>query len=117
MFLKIALAVCILFSFNVAAVGQNASSIRNAYASVNVTTGLAVQLVASMPYNTKSISVFDSSAQTMQLQIISGGRTDLVLIPPGGGDIPLKIPQGSVVSIIAISGNATTGELDINFLY
>jgi hypothetical protein len=91
--------------------------IRNAYGSVNVTTAAYVQLVASTTLPTSSMEIFDSSGQTLKIAFGSAGNeVDQFQITPGGNErIPVLIPVGTRVSIKAISANATTGELDINF--
>ena len=100
------------------AVSRDASYSRNVYTITPVTTAAWVQLVASMPYTVQSITVFDSSGQTLLLGVgQSGSEVAQILIPPGGGTFPLGITAGSRVSIKALSANATTGENDINYFY
>lgn len=93
-------------------------TVRNAYVSVNVTTGAWVQLVASTAREATAIEIFDSSGQTLKLGVGgSGSEVTLVTVFPGGnGFIPVDIPQGSRVSIRAITGTANTGELDLDLM-
>jgi hypothetical protein len=90
--------------------------VRNVYSSTNVTTAAYVQLIASTSGTTNNLFIFDSSGQTMALAFGgSGSEVQQFLIPPGGlGPMPIKIPSGTRVSIIAISANATAGEIDLN---
>lgn len=91
---------------------------RNSYSMTPVTTAAYVQLVASTTSETNLLDIFDSSGQTLVLAVGgAGSEVDQIYIVPGGNEkIPLKIPAGSRVSVKAISGNASSGELVINFL-
>lgn len=91
-------------------------SVRLNYVLSPVTTGAWVQLIASTSAAASEISVFDSSGQTMELGIGgSGSESRISLIFPGGqGTIPISIPAGSRISIRAVSGNASVGEIDLN---
>ncbi len=96
--------------------GAYADSARNVYASVNVTTGAWVQLIASTAAVINCLTVFDSSGQTLKLGTGGAGvETIALIIPPGGlgGCVPLRIPAGTRVSIEAISATASSGEIDI----
>lgn len=87
--------------------------VRNVYSVSPVTTLTAVSLITSTATDVNGIEVFDSSGRTLSL-IING--TSNILIPPGGnGFIPAFIATNSSISIQAVSGAATSGELDINF--
>jgi hypothetical protein len=87
------------------------------YSSTNVTTSAYVQLVASTSAATKRLQIFDSSGQTMILAVGgSGSEVDKFYIFPGGIDINYAIPAGSRISVKAVSGTASVGELSINFL-
>ncbi len=99
--------------------GAYADSVRNVYSSTNVTTGTWVQLIASTAAVINCLTVFDSSGQTLKLGIGAAmAETITMIIPPGGlgGCIPLHIAAGTRLSIEAISGTASTGELDITGL-
>lgn len=93
------------------------SNVRNAYASTNVTTSAWVELVHSMPLNTGMIEIFDSSGQTLKIGFgASGSEVVQFLVYPGGnGMIPVRVTQDTRVSIKAVSGTASTGEIDVNF--
>lgn len=90
---------------------------RNVYSTTNVTTTAFVQLVASTTSATSLIEVFDSSGQTMALATGAAGLEVIqcYIFPGGQGQIPISIAAGTRVSIEAVSANATTGEIDINF--
>ena len=90
----------------------------NVYSSTNITTSAYTQLVASTSATTNIVDIFDSSGQAMILATgVSGSEIVQAYIPPGGEtQIPLYIPAGVRVAYKALSGNATTGYLTINFL-
>lgn len=102
-----------------APLGRNyVTSTRRDYSSGNVTTGAWTQLVASLSDSVNEIEIFDSSGQTMELGIGGAGveaRT-LIIMKGGNGKIPLYLPSGARISVRAISGTASTGEICINFL-
>ena len=101
----ISLGVFLLASFPAQAF-QSLKSIRTIYTGSNVTTTTALSLVASMPVQVSAVTIFDSSGDTMALQITSGGVITTLLIPPGGGGFPLNISVGDAVSIIGVQRNA-----------
>lgn len=90
---------------------------RNDYTITPVTTGAYVQLIASMPAAVKEVEIFDSSGETLVLAIGgAGSEVNKVYIFPGGnGRIPLQIAATTRLSVKAVSNNATSGELTINF--
>jgi hypothetical protein len=92
-------------------------SFRKDYSVTPVTTGSYSQLVASTSVASSSIEIFDSSGQPLYLAFGgSGSEVNKVLDYPGGnGLIPLLIPAGTRLSIIAVTATASSGELDINF--
>jgi hypothetical protein len=91
--------------------------VRNDYTSVNVTTAAYVQLVAALSLAATEVEIYDSSGRSLFLALgAAAAEVDQILIPFGGnGRIPLSIPAGTRVSIKAVSGNATTGEINVNF--
>lgn len=94
-------------------------SARLAYASTNVTTGAWVELDASTAAVINKILLFDSSGQTLELGIGAGAaETRTLIIPPGGLDgwVPLRIAAGTRLSLRAISGTASTGEINFTGL-
>lgn len=101
------------------AVGKTVlNSIRNDYTGTSVTTGTWVQLVASTSAAATELSIFDSSGQTLEIGLgASASEVHLFYITPGGnGHTPIAIPSGSRVSIRAVSGTASVGELDLEIL-
>lgn len=96
---------------------NSASLVRNSYSSTSVTTSAYVQLVASVASAVKEIEIFDSSGESLVLALgASGSESDKVYVFPGGnGRIPMQIAVGQRLSIKAVSANATSGELLINF--
>lgn len=87
------------------------------YSATNVTTAAYTQLVASTTAATKRVYIFDSSGQAMILSTGVGGSEVIKLyIPPGGAEFDLAIPAATRVSIKALTGNATSGYILINFL-
>lgn len=92
--------------------------VRMSYASTNVTTSAWTQLVANMSGLARTISVFDSSGQTMVLGTGAVGSevAQTWYIFPGGLQlIPITIPANSRLVVKAISSTASSGEIDINF--
>lgn len=91
--------------------------IRNDYSSTNVTTGAYVELIASTANAVKEIEIFDSSGETLKLALgAAASEVDKLLIVPGGNErVPFQMAAGSRLSVRAVSANATTGELIINF--
>lgn len=94
-------------------------SVRKDYSSGSVTTGAWVQLIASTAAACTALSLFDSSGQTLELGTgAPASETRKLIIPPGGIDgwTPLAIPAATRLSVRAISGTASVGELDITLL-
>lgn len=87
------------------------------YTVTNVTTSAYVQLVAPLSAAANEIEIFDSSGQTLALAVGAAGSevVQLYIFPGGNGRVPLAIPINSRVSVKAISANAVSGEIDINF--
>lgn len=109
-------SILLLFFCFVAVSAYQQLTVRNVYTVTAVTTSAFVTLVIQAPTPTNFATVFDSSGQTLGLYTGSTGNEVLqTIIPPGGGELPFPCAAGSKVSIKAISANATTGELDINF--
>ncbi len=90
-------------------------STRNVYSSVNVTTGAWVQVIASTANEVNWLAVFDSCGQVMEIGLGAVAAESRVMTYGPGGiyGVPLNIPAGSRVSLRAISGNCTTGEVDL----
>lgn len=86
------------------------------YASVNVTTGAYVELIASTVAEAVQLEITDTSTQLLVLAFgAAASEVDTLYIPPGGnGLVNIVVPIGTRLSIKAISGNATTGYLAIN---
>lgn len=115
--MRLILACLVLFS----QLGHSLVSvqtIRNAYASTNVTTAAWVELSAALKQNSKHIEIFDSSGQTLELGVGPAGAESrvLIVVPGGNGHIPLDLPKGKRLAIKAISANATSGEINLNIL-
>jgi hypothetical protein len=94
-------------------------TIRNDYTGTPVTTSAYTQLSSSMPQECWAYDAFDSSGQVLKLAVgASGSEVDLPSrIYPGGTDgmMPLRIVAGQRVSIKAVDGNASVGQLVLNF--
>ncbi len=110
--------IALAFCFAHHAWGDGQLSTRVVYSSTPVTTSAWVQLVASMPYASNSLNIFDSSGQTLQLGFgVVGFEQQIIIIPPGGTEVKVGISAGDRVVIRAISGTASAGEDDINYEY
>lgn len=90
---------------------------RRDYVTAPVNTSSYAQLIASIPAAVKEIEIFDSSGETLVLAIgEAGSEVNKVYVFPGGnGRIPLQIAATARLSVKAVSNNATSGELIINF--
>jgi hypothetical protein len=89
-----------------------ADSVRNLYSSTNVTTGAWVQLIASTAAAINELSIWDSCGEVLELGTgAAAAEARVLLIPPGGIDAPLRIAASTRVSIRAVSGNCTLGQL------
>jgi len=93
------------------------SFIRNDYSSTGVLTSAYVEIVASTTNKITSMGIFDSSGQTVKLALgAAASEVDQFLIRPGGEEeVRVNVPAGSRISLRAVSANATTGEISINF--
>lgn len=90
---------------------------RISYSGTNVTTSAYVQLLASTSNAINAIEIFDSSGQTLLLATgAAASEADQIYIIPGGnGRIPLSIATGTRISLKAVTGTASAGEIDVNF--
>jgi len=90
--------------------------VRHEYVVTNVTTAAYTTLVSSTVDVINELNIFDSSGKTMVIAVGGiGSEVDQVYVFPGGnGTQSLLIPIGSRISVKAVSGNATKGELIIN---
>lgn len=87
------------------------------YSSTNVTSGAYVQIVASTTTAINLVEIFDSSG--VALYFATGGAgsevNQFVIYPGGNGQVPFAIPQGTRLSLKAVSTSATSGTGIINF--
>jgi hypothetical protein len=91
--------------------------VRIDYSSTSVLTSAYTQVLASTSSAISEVEIFDSSGNTMILATgapSSEGEV-LYIVPGGNGRVPVKIASGTRVAIKALSGNATSGEIVINF--
>ena len=96
--------------------GVSNAPIQNLYGTTNITTAAYVQLVASTTSATNYLDIFDSSGQAMILATGAGGsEVILAYVPPGGDQIRVQIPAATRIAYKALSANATTGYLLVNF--
>ena len=100
----------------------SAQGVRTVYEDINVGLSDWVVLIASLPQTVTSVSIFDSSGQTLELGICPAGAGDnaevrQLLIPPGGMSAKIQIASGQRVSIRAVSGAAIAGENNLNVIY
>ncbi len=90
--------------------------IRNAYSGTNVTTSAYVELDDALDGDTNEIEIFDSSGETLLLALgAASAEVDYMYIMPGGnGRVRAVLPAGVRLSVKAVTGTASTGELTIN---
>lgn len=84
-----------------------------------VTTAAYTTLIASTAADATSMSLFDSSGESLILAIgAAASEVDKLYIFPGGNNAheSLMIPAGSRISVKAVSGNTAVGELLINLI-
>ena len=95
-----------------------ADSVRNDYSVTPVTTAAWVQLTAATAAEINWLMVFDSCGETMELGVgAAAAETRFLLYGPGGiYGIPVNIPTGSRLSVRAVSGNCTLGEISLTGL-
>ncbi len=89
-----------------------ADSVINLYASTNVTTSEWVEIKSATAAAIKSITLFDSCGQTLELGVgAEDAETRVLLIPPGGidGQFNLSIAASSRLALKAVTGNCTSG--------
>ena len=94
-------------------------SARNDYASVNVTSGAWVQLIASTAAAASLMFLSDTSGYALELGFGGAGlESRVLLIPPGGlsSPVPMSVPAGTRISVRAISTTADAGELNLTLL-
>lgn len=88
------------------------------YTSTNVTTGAYVQLLASTSDTVNQLYIFDSSGQTLFLATGGAGSESnkIYVVPGGNGLVNLSIASGTRISLKAVSGTASAGEISVTFL-
>lgn len=88
----------------------------NIYSSSSITTAAYTQLVASTTSAINALDIFDSSGQAMILATGgAGSETIIAYVPPGGASYRVSIPAGTRVAYKALTANATSGYLLINY--
>jgi hypothetical protein len=111
--LKVALTTGSLATKNIV------DKVRHDYSSVNVTTGAYVELVASLAADVTAIEVFDSSGRIINFAVgAAASEVDKLFITPGGNEdlIGVQLSSGDRIAIKAVDGNATVGDIVINFI-
>lgn len=97
------------------------NSARLDYGVTNVTNAAWTQLLASVgASDIEQIMLFDGGGYAMELGIgAAAAEVRMLLIPPGGfnGNLPVKIPAGSRLSVRAVGAALVNlGEIDLNLL-
>lgn len=92
-----------------------ADSANNAYASVNVTTGAWVQLIASTAAAINLLCVTDTGGQVMELGTgAAASETRIMLVATGwSACLPIRIAASTRISVRAVTATANTGNLTI----
>jgi hypothetical protein len=97
---------------------KSQAPVRNDCSSVNITTAAYVQLTASLGASVNCMQVFDTSGQSFVIATgAAASEVDQFYVPPGcdGVIFPIVIASATRVAIKAVSGNATSGEVLVNF--
>lgn len=99
---------------NVTAVG---TPVYHDYSSGNVTTAAYTTLVGSMPAQCSQVEIFDSSGQSLYLAVgaAASEQNKIIVVPGGNGKVPLEVSAATRLSIKALTANATSGYIVINF--
>lgn len=92
-------------------------SVRLNYEDDNVNTTDWTQLVAALPKTCQLIEIFDSSGESLSLGLGADGEEEqfFIITPGGNGQLPVFLPTLSRISLKAISGDASSGEIIVNF--
>jgi len=93
--------------------------IHNDHSSTAITTSAYVQLVASTSGDVNRWHIFDGSGEGLILATGSAAsEVDIAYIPPGGLDSPLDlyVASGTRISVKALTGNTSSGDLIITAL-
>lgn len=98
--------------------GKSSVALARHLHSTPITTLAYTQIVAALSADVSQLFIFDSSGETLVLAVGAVGlEVDQAYIVPGGnGELNLKIPSGSRVSLKAVSGNTAAGEFNATFL-
>lgn len=86
------------------------NSVQLNYADTPVDDVDYTELIAATTENSTGFELFDGGGYPMQLAIgAAGAEIPLILVPPGGFDdiVPIKIPQGSRISIKCAQAGVT----------
>lgn len=86
-------------------------------AAGNITTGAYTQLSASIPAASTALEIFSTSSSIFVLALGSAGNEvdmKFYIFPGGSPMLPVEIPKGQRLSVIAVDTNATVGRLNIN---
>jgi len=105
-----------VMAVNAFGIGVPVAQVRKVYSSTPVTTSAWTQLIDATPTTVSTVEVFDSSGKTMALGVGAPGSEvrQFYITPGGNGQVRLLMPYGAALSVIGISGSASTGELIIN---
>lgn len=103
-------------ALNAFGIGVPVAQVRKVYTVTPVTTGAWVQLIDSLPSSVSTVEIFDSSGKTLALGVGPAGSEvrQMYITPGGNGQVRLLAPYGAALSVIGISGAASTGELIVN---
>lgn len=96
--------------------------LRTLYSVTNVTTGAFVTLISSTPAQTNLVELTDTSGQTLLIAwaatcaLLSTASNAIIIPSRATGDVAFYIPPLACLGIIALSGTASAGELDLTLL-
>lgn len=98
--------------------GSFAYRVRNDASSTNITTSAWVELVdATTSERSEWMEVYNSTGEILEFGVGASGSevSQFYIMPGGNGLIPALIDSGQRLVVKAVSGNATSGDLVINF--
>jgi hypothetical protein len=84
----------------------------------SLTTGAWVEIIASTSADTVKIEIASTAGEVIELGTgAAASETRVLLIPRGGtGPVDCIIPSGTRLSVKAVSGNLSAGDLTINLI-
>ena len=99
--------------------------VRLKYTTTQVTTSVYQELVALTQRGVKAVSVLNTGPNAVELAVGAAGSEVVQIVVPGTSQVaapamvalPMVMGYGARLSVIALDGANSTGELQLNLLY